>query len=209
MQQPRPSSPVPHRAERDPELIRLVARARIGDVDAQTTLVHRYSPRVGGLVRRIITQRDEVADVTQIVFIKMIKRIRSLRDPALFEQWIFALTRNAAFDYFRRQQRRPKMVFGNLETIIAPDRGMIDEIMEAFGRALKQLKPLDQTLVQLVVEGHSYRIAADRTGLSECAVKVRLHRARPILRMHVREVIGARLRSDRRWDLPPRSCVAA
>jgi RNA polymerase sigma-70 factor (ECF subfamily) len=192
-------------------LLALISRAQIGDVDAQSALVLRYSRRVTGLVRRIIPLRHAVEDVVQVVFIKMVRRLGSLRDPAMFEQWLFALARNAALDFIRRRRCQPTLVFDDLEGVAAPDHGalVVEEIMAALDRALKQLSPRDRQLVRLIVEGNSYRVVAEREGLSVGAVKVRLHRVRPLLRTCVREAIGAQSPAGRKWNPPPRDCLAA
>jgi RNA polymerase sigma-70 factor (ECF subfamily) len=211
MSEPLSRSPEVLEAKPNGDLRALVARAQTGDTDAQSALVRQYSRRVTGLVRRIIPLRHAVEDVVQVVFIKMVRRLGSLRDPAVFEQWLFALARNAALDFLRRRRCQPTLVFDDLESVAAPDHGamVVEEIMAALDRALKLLSPRDRQLVRLIVEGNSYRVVAEREGLSVGAVKVRLHRVRPILRTCVREAIGARSAAGWKWNPPPRGCLAA
>ena len=66
----------------------------------------------------------------------------------------------------------------------------ITEIMEALDLALARLKPQDRDLVSMIAQGHSYRTVAEHVGLTTGALKVRLHRVRPILRVVVGEAIG-------------------
>ncbi|MBI4622479.1 MAG: hypothetical protein HY736_04555 [Verrucomicrobia bacterium] len=84
------------------ELLAIVLRAQSGDLNAQSELVRRYTARVSGFVRPIISQPSAVEDVAQMVFIKMVRRLGLLRDPMTFESWLFTLARNAALDYIRR-----------------------------------------------------------------------------------------------------------
>src|SRR5262245_30713028 len=70
-------------------LIEVVRRAEAEDPAAQSELVRRYTRRVSGFVRGIIRQPDAIEDVTQMVFIKMFRRLGRLRDPAVFESWLF------------------------------------------------------------------------------------------------------------------------
>jgi RNA polymerase sigma-70 factor (ECF subfamily) len=193
-------------------LLDLVLRAQAGDLDAQSTLVRRYTRRVSGLLKQIVPQRHAVDDVTQVAFIKMVRRLPSLRDPGVFEQWLFALARNAGLDYIRRRRCQPTLVFDDLEGVPAPDRcgaPAVGEIMEALNLALTRLSPRDRRLVRLIVEGNSYQVVAQCEGLSVGAVKVRLHRVRPLLRMCVREAIGAPPLSSQLASPPPRPCLAA
>lgn len=169
-------------------LTALVVRAQAGDLGAQSEIVHRYQRRLAGHVRQIIRQPDAVEDVVQTVFIKMLQRMNRLRDPAAFESWLFRLSRNSALDFIRRRSRRPVSCGGDDQLREIPDRDTIRpvaEIMEALNLALQELSPKDRTLVTMFVQGHSYRIIAAQEGLTEEAVKARLHRTRPFLRATV------------------------
>src|SRR3954468_19768427 len=86
------------------ELTQIVRAAEAGDAAAQTELVRLYTRRVTGFVRGIICQPDAIEDVTQMVFIKMFRRLSCLRDPAVFESWLFTLARNTSLDFLRRRR---------------------------------------------------------------------------------------------------------
>lgn len=193
------------------ELIALVTRAQAGDLEAQSELVRRYTARIAGFVRPIITQPSAVEDVVQMVFIKMIRRLELLRDPRVFESWLFSLSHNTAVDFIRRRRCRPVALAGEHELEQLPDPsspGTVEEIMEALAVALTRLSPRDRKLVTLIVQGNSYQTAAAREGLSVGAVKVRLNRVRPFLRVSVGSAIGL-LPSVTKWRPPPRSRLAA
>ena len=161
-------------AEARAELMALVIRAQAGDLGAQSALVRRYSARISGFVRPIISQPDEVEDVVQMVFIKMVRRLGLLRDLVTFESWLFALARNTALDFIRRRRCRPTMVSADdifVETPYIDSSRAMCEIMEALELALTCLSPKDRSLVTLIVQGSSYRAAAQRESLSLGAVK--------------------------------------
>jgi RNA polymerase sigma-70 factor (ECF subfamily) len=65
---------------------------------AQSDLVRRYQSRIAGYVRPMLSAGDGVDDVVQNVFVKMVRRLGALRDPAVFESWLFTLARNTALD---------------------------------------------------------------------------------------------------------------
>ena len=115
-------------------MLALVRRAQDGDLVAQSDLVRRYTARISGFVRPIITQPSAVEDVVQMVFIKMARSLRLLRDPGMFESWLFSLSRNAALDFIRRRNCRPVMVADEGEFRAMPDASSpqtLTEIMEA------------------------------------------------------------------------------
>jgi RNA polymerase sigma-70 factor (ECF subfamily) len=185
------------------ELIELVRRAEANDPAAQSELVRRYTRRVYGFVRGIIRQNDGIEDVTQIVFIKMFRRLNRLRDPAVFESWLFTLARNTSLDFIRRRNCRPATVTidDEVNQIADPSTSSgTSEILAALDRALVRLSPLDRTLVTQYVAGDSYGEIAEREGLSLATVKVRLHRVRPFLRTCVGEMTDTRQRGTKGWQ---------
>lgn len=189
-------------------LIDLVRRADAGDTAAQSELVRRYRRRVAGFVRAIIRQPDAIEDVTQMVFIKMFRRLGRLRDPAVFESWLFTLARNTGLDFIRRRRCRPNTV--GLDDAInqIPDpsnTSATTEILAALDRALARLNPLDRALVSQFVAGETYGDIAQRAGLSLATVKVRLHRVRPFLRTCVGEMTDTRQPGNKRWGTAPGS----
>lgn len=206
------SSTVPNSDKYSPELLDLIDRARIGDMDAQGELVRRYTARISGFVRPIVGQPSMVEDVVQTIFIKMVRRLRLLRTSAAFESWLFRLARNTAVDFIRRRRCRPVAVEDEreLECVADHDSGRaVDEIMEAFEIAIRRLNPIDQHLVRMIVDGHSYSIAAERTGLTIGAVKVRLCRVRPFLRCSVGGATGHRLPESDVFAAPRRRGAGA
>lgn len=192
----------PERQADKQALIELVRRAESGEPAAQVELVRRYTRRVAGFVRAIIRQPDAVEDVTQMVFIKMFRRLSRLRDPAVFESWLFTLARNSGLDFIRRRNCRPNTVAIDdaVYQIADPgNAGATGEILAALDRALARLNPLDRSLVTQFVAGESYGAIAKRCGLSLASVKVRLHRVRPLLRTVVGEMTETRLPGGKGW----------
>lgn len=193
-------------------LAAVVRRAHAGDLAAQSLLVQRYMRRITGFVRRIVVQPSAVEDVVQTVFIKMVRRLGGLREVQTFESWLFALARNTALDHIRRRRCQPTAAAGELdENLVGPENGRgrnVDEIMSALEQALRRLSPRDRNIVRLIVAGNSYQVAAQREGLTVGAVKIRMHRVRPYLRLRVSEAIGVPMPTVKKWRAP-RGCLAA
>jgi RNA polymerase sigma-70 factor, ECF subfamily len=184
------------------EVTELVRLAAADDSRAQTELVRRYMRRVAGFVRTMINQPDAIEDVAQMVFIKMFRRLGRLRDPGVFESWLFTLARNASLDFLRRRRCRPSTVGldDEIDRIPDPSDGQATvEILAALDHALVQLSPVDRTLVTHFVAGDTYGEIAERTGLSLASVKVRLHRVRPFLRKRVGELTDTRQPGAKGW----------
>jgi RNA polymerase sigma-70 factor (ECF subfamily) len=183
------------------ELNALVTRARDGDLAAQSDLIHQYSRRISGYVKAIVRRSDAVEDLTQTVLIKMVRRLPRLRDPALFESWLFTMSRHVAFDYIRSCHRRPSTTASEAVLSELSDAQQTDftrEILAELEMALNHVSPMDRRLMTRLVQGDNYRDLAAQHGLSTAAVKVRLHRIRPFLRSRLRDTAETSLREAAR-----------
>jgi len=104
---------------------------------------------------------------------------RATYDPSLpFTAWVYGIARYKLIDEFRRAKRRP--------TVSLEDAGELfghDETQEAIARRdvtklLDKLPAAKRALVKdIKLDGGSVAEAAQRTGMSESAVKVSVHRA--------------------------------
>ena len=194
------------------ELCEIVAQARRGDFSAQSALVNRYATRVKAFVRPLVRDSSLVDDVAQVAMTKMVRRIGMLRDPATFESWLFTLARNVALDLHRRARCRPMSALELSDLNEIPEdreRFTTPEIMDALNTALARLSPTDQTIVRLIIQGSSYGAAAEQVGVSVGAVKLRLNRVRPFLRVSVGSAIGLHVKEEKDFRPPPRSRLVA
>jgi RNA polymerase sigma-70 factor (ECF subfamily) len=176
-------------------LRQLVRAAGKGDALAQTKLVRDYTPRLAGLIRTIVRQPSAIEDLVQMTFIKMLRALPCLRDPAVFEPWLFRIARSTALDHLRRQRCRPVMVADEIELMNAAEvrhDDAVTEISEALDRALGHIAPKDQRLIRMLVQGHDYQTLARRENLTVGAVKARICRIRGYLRVAVGTATGTR-----------------
>ena len=189
---PKVAAPVspPAASGLDPEVLALVRRARSGDAVAQAELIRRYRVRLSGFLRPRVNLTHEVEDLLQAVWIKMVRRIRGLRDPERFETWLFTLARNSALDHLRRARCRPMGTADEAVLMGLPDErqpARYREVSEALEFALRQFGPRERRVMRQLIDGESYGTIAAREGVSLNALKVRIHRLRLVLRVSVRE----------------------
>lgn len=83
----------------------LVERARADDPDAFGKLYDRWFDRVHDLAFRVTGESAAAADVAQDSFLSAWNHLSKLQDPAAFGGWLLRITRNAALDRRRREQR--------------------------------------------------------------------------------------------------------
>lgn len=174
------------------ELTDLVRQAQQGREPAQRALIVAYQHRVAGFIYTITGRSDSVEDLAQTVFIKMIRSLPRLDNPAQFEAWLFRMAKNSCIDFLRRQ--RWQKLFSPLEqeqhAEIAETPSTVDsEELDALRHALSQLKPKDRALLALAQEGYSQNEMAETIGISVVALKARLHRAREQLRQYYEHAV--------------------
>lgn len=186
------------------ELPGVVLRARGGDLAAQSELVRRYSRRVSGFLRGMLRDRLAVEDLTQTVWIKMVQRLPSLRDPATFESWLFTTARNAALDHMRRVQCRPVAACDELALVNFPAErnGACDfDLLEVVEAKTRSWTKTNRRIFHDLVVGTSYQDIADRERMRLGAVKLRVHRIRKLLRAELGAML-AEVRGVRSQSVP-------
>ena len=94
----------------DTELIELVRRARAGDRSAFDALVQRTEAMVFAVVLRRLRNRSEALEVTQDVFIQVLRKLPQLREDERFEAWVRKIAVRLAIN---RAVRRPREVNGD------------------------------------------------------------------------------------------------
>lgn len=178
----------------DRELVRAAQR---GDAGAMDALVRATYADVYGLCLRLLGDPADAADATQEVFLRVVRSVFGFRHDATFGTWLHRVTVNVCATALRRRgdvrargQTAGPDAFGSPG---APDRLAADEDTEAqvisldqagrLGAVVEQLPAAARHVVLLRdVQGLSTKEAAAVLGISEGAVKVRLHRAHAELR---------------------------
>ena len=84
----------------------LAREAATGTTDAIGDLYRRHSCRVYSLCLRITRDAADAEDLTQEVFIQLLRKIGSFRGESHFTTWLYRLTVNQAPMYLRRRNRR-------------------------------------------------------------------------------------------------------
>lgn len=154
-----------------------VRAAASGDLGAYDRLV-RHSQ--GHLWRYLVHLTGDAAiaeDLRQEVFLKMYKKLPTLRDPERFVPWLLAMARNAAFDSNRSRKRRRALWFQTVES--TPEVGVDPHVAVDVADALAHLdRDLREAIVLVGIVGLSYAEVAQTIGIPEGTVKSRVFRAR-------------------------------
>lgn len=178
----------------DPDVVRAVQRGEPGAMDA---LIRATYAAVYALCLRLLGDPADAADATQEVYVRVVRSVLGFRAEAAFATWLHRVTVNVCATALRRRgdarargQVAGKTAFaapGAPDVLASADstEGRAAELDQArrMAAAIADLPPAAREVVLLRdVQGLSTRQTAAVLGISESAVKVRLHRAHARLR---------------------------
>lgn len=178
----------------------LIARVLAGSRDDFETIVRRHNQRLFRAARAVLRSDSDAEDALQQAWLDIYRNLGSFRGDAAFSTWATRITVNAAL---LQARKRPALSeAADVETGSGPDveleRVEIGRVLEG---CLAQLPQGNREVMVLrdVLELDTAETAAC-LGLTEEAVRVRLHRARAAVAAalteltldHVYEFDGAR-----------------
>ena len=130
-----------------------------------------------------VSEDDEVKDLYQEVLMSIWKGLDKFRGDSSITTWIFRITVNSALAFLARQKKSKKVALFedliNSEQKIQEDR---HKEINQLQKAISQLPLLDMIIISLVLEEVSTKEIANITGLTGGNVRVRIHRAKEVLR---------------------------
>ena len=178
-----------------------------GDSAAFEELVSRYESTVMNMACRLLGNRSDAADVSQEVFVLLLRKLGSFRGEAKFSTWLYRVSLNACHDYARRSRRHvsisesPGDDLPDIEQRLADDG--IDgpeismeraEVQKTVREAIARLPYKFKEVIYLHdLNGYNYKEVAEILDISLGTVKSRLNRARTRLASELaayRELMG-------------------
>ncbi|GGT62552.1 RNA polymerase sigma factor [Streptomyces purpureus] len=169
---------------------RLIKAAQDGDVTSLTTVVMESQPHVRKFALSLCASPQDAEDAAQEALITLYRKIGTLRATGALASWMFRIVRNECLRQVRLLLSRgneapaePEAGAGEFAQPSAEDAVLHRLEAERIAAAVGAL-PLDQRQVLIMrdVQGLPGRTVADALGLSNAAMKSRLHRARAALR---------------------------
>lgn len=182
----------------EPELL---AGLRRGERMACTCLLKKYAPRLYRLALHLMGDADEAEDVLQEAFISACAHIGEFEGRSGLGTWLHRIVRNTALGRLRGQARHAgRVTHDEAELAAVPDNAaeledhvLAKELGSRLEQAILTLPASARAAVVLRdIEDMSTADAAAELGISESALKVRLHRARQSLRAALADTSAGR-----------------
>ena len=180
--------------------VQLVARLKQRDKSALEELVQVHGAKMYGVALQFMRNEHDAREVMQDALVSIWNKIGSFEGKSAFTSWIYRVTANAGLMALRKKKRRENDVSldtaasddddAPVPTLRLSDKGplpdkaaMTGELGEQVRAAIDQLpEPYRVVVLLRDVEELPMNEVMEATGLTEPALKSRLHRARLALR---------------------------
>ena len=177
----------------------LLARLRAGDETAYAELVRSHGGRLLAVCRRVLRDDEEARDALQEAFVHAFRALGGFHGDARLGTWLHRIAVNACLMRLRRRRSRPEEPIedflprfqedGHAErtSVVWPEAADRElerrEASRLVRTAIDRLPPTYRTVLVLRdLEELDTATVAAQLGVTENAVKIRLHRARQALR---------------------------
>jgi RNA polymerase sigma-70 factor, ECF subfamily len=186
--------------------LQVVDRVRAGETGLYELLMRRHNQLVYRIIRSVVTNDIEAEDILQEAWVRAYEHLDQFAGRANFSTWVARIAFHEALARCRTSQRwRPlEDQAGNVMPEVrrhqiasaTPETqamlGQLGQILEAAVDALPET--YRSVFVLREVEQLNTVETAECLGLSEEAVKTRLHRSRALLRHELEGRIGSTIR---------------
>jgi len=185
----------------------LLDAIRRDDPAAFEEFVRRYGGRILGFGMRVCGEQEAAKDVAQETLIQAYRSLKDLQEPKALRSWLYRVVSNACRMRRRKGKYEPQRELSLEELMPAgPEEAEIqipdvrnlpddaaarEEVRETVHKAISELAA-EYRMVLLLrdIEQLSTRETADALELNESTVKMRLHRARLMLRNILAKRLG-------------------
>lgn len=153
-----------------------------GDLEKTSILYERYQGMLYNFYLKLSFETELSKDLTQNVFYRLIKYRNSYQSGMSFKAWFFQMARNLYKDHVTNQKNK-RSRFSDLEKLgnIAAEKLQDTEQAEREKALYKALTLLDEDQREIIIltkfQKMKYNTIAELMGITESAVKVKVHRA--------------------------------
>lgn len=154
-------------------------------------LIDCYQDRMYGLAFKMIRDKEDAQEITQVAFIKCYQNIKSFAFNSKFSVWLYSITYHESLSFLKKNKR---WVYGHFENDYqqqghAPEVEAVfieKERKETVKNLLDNLKTDERLLLNLFyLEELSYKEITKITGFTLSNVKVKIHRAKNKLKKNI------------------------
>lgn len=165
--------------DKDQYIADLVIKAQRGDDSAVSELIEKTQDRLYRFCYYLTQNPILAQDICQDVYVKVLEKIKKIKDPAAFQSWLFRVAKNIYLDHIKSPKNHHLQINEDFEISDGSQSlKKTNNNLELW--AILDKLPADERLLIVLIEleGYSYMEAADIVGTSQDALRLRLHRIR-------------------------------
>ena len=155
----------------------LILRSQAGDREALDLLLRGIQNDLGRYIASLMNHSADVADVLQEVMLRIVRKIGTLRDPALFRPWAFRIASREAFGKLRAEKEWQRLIDPAADADEIHDRSTEPSFADGIDipRLIAKISLASRSVIAMhYMEGLTHSEIASALGLSIGTVKSRL-----------------------------------
>jgi RNA polymerase sigma-70 factor, ECF subfamily len=178
----------------DEEIARFVQSGKIEFFDI---LMTRYEKKMQNYARNFLSDKDDINDVLQEVFIKTYKNIKSFDAGRKFSSWLYRIAHNEFVNALKKRSKRPLPLF-DLDVFFPqyakekdslPDQIDRKEMKETVEKFLSKIDAKYREPIMLFyIEELSYKEIADVMQIPVSTVGIRIKRGKDLIKADSKEM---------------------
>jgi len=182
-----PESPTPVVTTMTDNLELLAVRCQLGEREALEALVARWHIPLWKCARRLTGGEEAADDAVQDAWLRILRGLPRLREPARLRPWIFGIARRVLMDRLRAQYAALPLADVDVADLAEPDEpGATTEDLDLLHGELASIPVLErEVLVLFYLDELSLAELADVLAIPIGTAKSRLFRARRSLRQRL------------------------
>lgn len=180
----------------------IIARVMRGEKNAYELIMRKYNQRLFRITRTYLTDEDEIEDVIQEAYVKAYEQLPRFEKRSAFSTWLIRIVINEALARLKRQKRYAAnvdnfedesggihMLSAQLTNGTTPMGNLMNaELKEILEKAVDGLPDKYRTVFLMrEIEGMNVADTGKALDISQVNVKVRLNRAKVMLRESISE----------------------
>lgn len=174
----------------------IIIEIKNGNIEAYSEIVRRYNQRLYRIAVSYGVTDDDAEEVIQLAYISAYEKLSQFRGEAKFSTWLIKILINECLMLKRQQKRIVKIEESDNVTFSGdnhqnPEESYMNiERKEMLEEAVKRLPEKYRTVfIFKEIEGMSIEEISDSLGISKVNVKVRLHRAKSMLKEDIKGIL--------------------
>ncbi|MBS1687621.1 MAG: RNA polymerase sigma factor [Bacteroidetes bacterium] len=173
-------------AEQTPDT-ELIKRILAGEKRLFEQIIRRYNQRLFRIGMAVLNDDMEAEDAMQTAYINAYEHLKNFENRSSFETWLIRIMLNECLAQKRKKQRFGTEAEGaaeNIKTMTSPDKILMNkELSGVLEQAIAQLpEKYRMVFVLREIEQMSVKATGEALSIEEPNVKVRLNRAKTMLR---------------------------